>query len=190
MGSKQEKLSSDKHYRVINYNDRELLLNILIHLKMNKNIKSKFIDYLYSLIQKHVDKSIQDQLLHKYLIFGDESRLYVSKTAVVNNALFNLASGNIFIGEHVFFGHNVCLLTGTHEYSKFNEERQISVPVSGRDIVIKEGAWIASNSTVIGPCIIGKHSVVGASSLVMKNVLDYTIVAGVPSKFVRNIPHD
>ena len=55
--------------------------------------------------------------LHQPLIYGDATRLHIHPTAVVNNALFNLSSGDITVGRHAFFGHNVAILTGTHDFT-------------------------------------------------------------------------
>jgi acetyltransferase-like isoleucine patch superfamily enzyme len=128
--------------------------------------------------------------MYKYLVHGDRSRLHVHPTAVVNNALFNVGSGDITVGEYAFFGHNVSVLTGTHDITRFGRERQLAIPRSGRDIVIEAGAWVASNAMVLGPCTIGANAVVGGGSLVIGDVAPYTIVAGVPAKVLRTIPHN
>jgi len=126
--------------------------------------------------------------LHTPLIYGDPTRLHLAPTAIVNNALFNLSSGDITVGDYAFFGHSVSVLTGTHDWTKFGAERQVAVPTSGRDVVIEEGAWVSSNAIVVGPCRIGAHAVVGVGSLVLKDVDPYTIVAGTPAKVMRTIP--
>ncbi|HEX3327171.1 MAG TPA: acyltransferase [Actinomycetota bacterium] len=131
-----------------------------------------------------------DELLFHYLVHGDRSRLHIHETAVVNNALFNLESGDITVSEFAFFGHNVSVLTGTHDFRRFDKERQDSIPRTGRDIVIGRGAWLASDVLVLGPCIIGKHAVVGAGSLVTHDVEPYTIVSGRPARMIRRIEHD
>ena len=128
--------------------------------------------------------------MYKYLVHGNKARLHIHPSAVVNNALFNVGSGDITVGEYAFFGHNVSVLTGTHDIAKFGRERQLAIPRSGRDIVIGEGAWVASNALVLGPCVIGAHAVVGGGSLVIGDVAPYTIVAGVPAKVLRTIPHN
>jgi acetyltransferase-like isoleucine patch superfamily enzyme len=110
--------------------------------------------------------------------------LAIAATAVVNNALFNVSSGTIVVGEWAMLAHNTSLLTGTHDMSKFGEERQLSIPESGRDIVVEEGAWLASNVTVLGPCRIGRHAVVAAGSVVRDDVEPFAVVAGVPAKRV------
>ena len=125
--------------------------------------------------------------LTRQLVHGDQSRLHVSPTATVNNALFNLSGGSITVGDHTFFGHNVCILTGTHDVSKFGAERKQAITREGRDVVIGEGVWVSTNATIVGPCTIGDHAVVGACALVQHDVEPYTVVAGVPAKEIRRL---
>jgi len=138
-------------------------------------------------IHIHMNELYNEMQLGKCLIFGNKSKVHIATTVVVNNALFNVSSGHIFLGDYVFFGHNVSILTGTHNYEKFNFQRQNTIPDSGRDVVIKQGAWIASNATVLGPCIIGEHAVVAAGSVVIKDVEPYSVVGGNPATLIKYI---
>jgi acetyltransferase-like isoleucine patch superfamily enzyme/SAM-dependent methyltransferase len=123
-------------------------------------------------------------------IYGDERKLHLDETAVVNDALFNLSSGEIILKEYVFFGHGVSVLTGTHDITTFDGERQVGVPKSGRDIVIERGVWVSTNATVLGPCHIGEHAVVAAGAIVMGDVAPYTVVAGTPAQPIRVIDRE
>lgn len=125
--------------------------------------------------------------LYRYRVHGDLARLHIDPTAVVNDALFNLSSGDIRIGRHAFFGHGVAVLTGTHDITKFGRERQTDIPRQGRDITIGEGVWIASHALVFGPCHIGEHAVVAGGSLVLGDVAPYTVVAGRPAKVLKTL---
>ena len=69
--------------------------------------------------------------MYKHLVHGDPSKLDIHPTAVVNNALFNVGSGTITVGEYAFFGHNVSVLTGTHDITTFGRERQLTIPRPG-----------------------------------------------------------
>jgi acetyltransferase-like isoleucine patch superfamily enzyme len=126
--------------------------------------------------------------LHTPLVFGDPGRLHVDPSADVNNALFNLSSGTVTVGPHAFFGHNVSLLTGTHDVAARGLARMKGVPSEGRDIVIESGAWLASNVTVQGPCRIGRDAVVAAGSVVVTDVPAETVVGGVPARPLRQVP--
>lgn len=125
--------------------------------------------------------------LYRYQLHGSPERLKIDPTAIVNNALFNVSGGEITIGEYAFFGHEVAVLTGTHDITKFGRERQLTFPRSGRDVVIEEGVWVASHAMVLGPVRIGKHAVVAAGSLVLEDVTPYTVVAGRPAKVIKKI---
>ena len=128
--------------------------------------------------------------LQQMAIFGDAARLHIHPTAKVNDALFNLSSGEVTVGADSFFGHRVSVLTGTHDVNTFGPKRQDAIPIDGHDIVIGEGVWVASNVTIVGPCTIGDHAVVAVASLVLDDVDAYTIVAGHPATVVRVIDHE
>ena len=125
---------------------------------------------------------------YHYRVHGDPTRLRIHPTAVVNDALFNVAGeSTITVKEYAFFGHQVAVLAGIHDVNKFGRERQTTILREGRDVVIEEGAWLASQVLVLGPCVIGAHSVVAGGSLVIRDVEPFTIVAGRPATVVRRI---
>jgi acetyltransferase-like isoleucine patch superfamily enzyme len=132
-----------------------------------------------------VRRALKTLLLEYYIVYGDEDRLTLPASTRVNNALFNTVSGRIDVGEHVFFGFNVCVLTGTHDYTRLDPSRKDAVLESINDISIGEGAWLATNVTVLGPCRIGEWSVVAAGSLVRSDVPPYAVVAGAPARVVK-----
>ena len=125
--------------------------------------------------------------LYRHRLHGRPERLRIHETAIVNNALFNVSGGTITVGEYAFFGHDVAVLTGTHDIEKFGLERQLAFPRSGRDVVIGDGVWLASHVLVLGPVTIGEHSVVAGGSLVREDIEPYTVVAGRPAKVVKKI---
>jgi FkbM family methyltransferase len=120
-------------------------------------------------------------------VFGPPERLRISATAEVNDALFNTVSGTVTVGDHAIFGHGVAILTGTHDIEATGLVRRHAIPGSGRDVVVDEGAWIASRATVLGPARIGASAVVAAGALVTGDVPPGAVVAGVPARIVRQI---
>lgn len=127
------------------------------------------------------------QLLYVPRIFGDRGRLKIGQGVVLNDALINTSSGSVTLHDYVFFGHGVCLLTGTHDYQQTNLQRQVSVPQSGRNIAVGEGAWLGSNVTVLGPCSIGEHAVVAAGAVVIGDVPARSVYGGVPARHIKDI---
>ena len=71
-----------------------------------------------------------------HTIVGMKNRLHVGKNVKLQNTIFNVWSGEIIIGDYSFFGHNSCVVTGTHDIRLTDIKRQKAVPESGRDIFI------------------------------------------------------
>ena len=92
----------------------------------------------------------------------------------------------VIIEKDAFFGHDIIILTGGHDYTKFGDERRQSN--AGGLVTIREGAWIASRAMLIGPCEIGKHAVVAAGSVVVKDVPPYQVWGGNPARHIKEIP--
>jgi acetyltransferase-like isoleucine patch superfamily enzyme len=140
-----------------------------------------------------------DQLIHQVnhalltrpRIWGETRRVVLGNNVHLANTLFNTSSGMIIVGDDSFFGHNVCLLTGTHDYRKRGKARQASIPDIGRDIFIGQGVWISTNVTIIGPCTIGDHAVIAAGAVVCGGELPGGhIYAGAPAKPIKAIDFD
>ena len=51
--------------------------------------------------------------------------------------------------------------------------------------MIGEGSWLGTKVTVVGNVHIGKHCVIGANSVVTKNIPDYSIAVGIPARVVK-----
>jgi galactoside O-acetyltransferase len=62
--------------------------------------------------------------------------------------------------------------------------------VTRKKITIRDKAWIGFNSIILKGVTIGEGAVVGAGSVVVKDVPDWSIVAGNPAQLIRTIPED
>lgn len=96
---------------------------------------------------------------------------------------------SIEIGEGTAIGAN-CNIYGTdfhcvNAHGRLNQNSTADAPTA--PIVIGRFCWLASNVTILKGVTIGDEAVVGAMSLVTKNVDDRTLVAGVPAKKIRDI---
>jgi acetyltransferase-like isoleucine patch superfamily enzyme len=80
--------------------------------------------------------------------------------------LINTSGGFVDIGDYVFFGHDVLLLTGTHDFRETGSKRQEVYQATDRTIVIEKGVWIASRAVIIGPCRIGANAVIGCGCVI------------------------
>jgi maltose O-acetyltransferase len=91
----------------------------------------------------------------------------------------------ITIGDDVFCGHAVQILTGGHDYTKRGEARQRAI--TARPVTIGDGAWICSGALLCPGVTIGAHAVVGPGAVVMRNVPRGAIVGGNPARIIRRL---
>lgn len=90
--------------------------------------------------------------------------------------------GGIVLGDNCLVGHRVTIATINHGLRP--EERHIHHVAP---VVIHENVWIGSSATILPGVEIGAGAIVGAGSVVTRNVPPRGIVGGVPARFIRYI---
>ena len=114
-------------------------------------------------------------------------RLHIAESADVAWDAFGItASGHIYIGEHTIIASRVSLLCGFHDYTKRGHDR-IYCATEGYDIRVGNGVWVCALAIIIGPCTIGDNAVIGAGSVVTKDVPANQVWAGNPARFIKEI---
>lgn len=93
-------------------------------------------------------------------------------------------NSRIIIDDDVLFGPNVALYATTHTFSKVTKPVK-SQPLKNAPLHIKKGAWIGINSVILPGITIGYNAVIGANSVVTKDVPDHAICVGAPARIVR-----
>jgi acetyltransferase-like isoleucine patch superfamily enzyme len=115
------------------------------------------------------------------LINADSTTPIVGKNVHINGLIDCCCQ--VTIGDNVFSGHDVMILTGSHDPNKFGEERMKSS--NSKPIVIEEGVWLGTRCIILGGVTIGANAVVGAGAVVTKDVPPFALVAGVPARVVK-----
>ncbi|MGL1955780.1 MAG: sugar O-acetyltransferase [Colwellia sp.] len=93
-----------------------------------------------------------------------------------------LSSGKIVIGDDAFIGPNVQLLAVSHAIDPI---QRLSKKNYADDIVIGKNVWLGGGVIVLSGVHIGDNSVIGAGSVVSKNVEAMSFYAGNPAKKIR-----
>ncbi len=162
------------------------------------NTKSRVARYILNVLSWGINNSKEgreslfrlflDNLSVTSYCHGPSERLIIGERVSRANTLFNTRSGTITVKTGVMFGHNCMVLTGYHDISKPGETRKrVTLENAERNIVIEEGVWIASGTIILGPCKIGKNSVIGSGAVVVSDIPEQVLAVGNPARVVKKI---
>ena len=105
-----------------------------------------------------------------------------------NSGLTLVDDGHIYVGDKVMFGPNVTVATANHPLDAGLRARGLQY---NKDVWIGENAWIGANVVIVPGVHIGKNSIIGAGSVVTKDIPDDVLAAGVPCRVLRAVgEHD
>ena len=95
------------------------------------------------------------------------------------------------IEDNVFIGHSVTFINDAYPRSTTAQgELQTEADWKVENTVVRKGASIGSGATILSKVTVGNNAIVGAGSVVTKDVPDNAIVAGNPAKFLRFISEE
>ena len=90
----------------------------------------------------------------------------------------------ILIGDNVMFGPNVQLYAATHPLSP---QERLKGEEYGKPISIGDNVWIGGNTVIMPGVSVGKNSVIGAGSVVTKDIPENVVAFGNPCRIYRQI---
>jgi|SRR5271157_616830 len=106
-----------------------------------------------------------------------------------NNTLVNLHSDisgrdfKVAIGNDVLIAPRVSIIASTHNYQKKDQLIRFQ-GTSGGDVVIGDDVWIGSNAVILPGVHIGNGAVIGANAVVNRDIPEYALAVGVPTKII------
>ncbi|NMM64138.1 sugar O-acetyltransferase [Clostridium sp. P21] len=106
---------------------------------------------------------------------------------VINYNCVILDTSPVHIGANAFIAPGVCLACSGHAI--FPTQRAEGIGTS-KPITIEDDVWIGANATVCGGVTIGKGSIIGAGSVVNKDIPAGVIAVGNPCKVLREITEE
>lgn len=93
------------------------------------------------------------------------------------------------IGENVVMGPDVIIMTTSHAFDDATRPIRLQGELPIRPIVIGNDVWIGTRVVILPGVIIGDGAIIGACSVVTRNVLPSAIVAGNPARLIRMRGH-
>jgi acetyltransferase-like isoleucine patch superfamily enzyme len=161
-------------YRIGGIGSRTFI-NSPFRLDVHKNLeigKSTFIQSgLWIYCETNVDSS---------------ARIRIGSRCVLGYRNHITAVGSVSIGDDVLTANNVFISDNDHSYSDLDLPI-IQQPIKfKKNVSIGSGSWIGENVCIIGASI-GRNCVIGANSVVTRDVPDFSVVAGNPAKVIKTI---
>lgn len=117
--------------------------------------------------------------------FGEN--IHIGKNFYANHNLSILDGGKVTIGDSVFIAPNAVITTAGHAINPEQRDRglEIALPVT-----IGSHVWLGANVCVLPGVTIGNNVVIGAGSVVTKDIPDDVIAAGNPCRVLRKITEE
>ncbi len=106
--------------------------------------------------------------------------LRIGKNVYIGGNLLGMCRGGIEIEDDVMLAANVSLISNNHDLY----DRAV---LTCKPVRICKGAWIGAGAQIMPGVRVGKYAVVGAGSIVTKDVEDYQVVVGNPARPIKTL---
>lgn len=168
---------SDMHQMMCEVSDRAMRITC----KLNGSHHTP--DEIRNLFSELTGKTVDESFMMFPPFYTDcGPGITVGKNIFINSCCNFQDQGGITIGDGSQIGHKVTLATLNHGIDA--EDRGTLYPAP---IVIGKNVWIGAAATVVWGVTIGDNSIIGAGSVVTKDIPANTVVAGVPAKVIRKL---
>ena len=120
----------------------------------------------------------ENSIVYNQLTVVCPKNVKIGKNVTVMNGALMMSAGGITIEDNVLIAANVQLISNNHDpYDRY--------VITCKPILIKEGAWVGAGATILPGVTVGKHAIIGANSVVSKDIPDYAVAVGCPAKVIK-----
>lgn len=120
-----------------------------------------------------------------YRTEGIEPQIRIGKNCYICYYFTILNSSSVTIGDNVLFASHVLISSENHGMDPESELPYMSQPLESKLVSIGDGCWIGEKVCILPGVSIGKKSIIGAGSVVTKDVPDYSIAVGNPARVIK-----
>jgi acetyltransferase-like isoleucine patch superfamily enzyme len=144
----------------------------------------------------HINKYAKIQAINYFKGEDFQPSINIGYNFFVSNHLHITSINSVSIGDNCLLGSNVYISDHNHgAYKGLNQSSPDTAPfdrplISQGDVTIGSNVWIGNNVVIIGPVKIGNGAVIGANSVVTRNIPPKTVALGSPAKTIKNYNED
>ncbi len=110
--------------------------------------------------------------------------IFLGKNSSVAPYSLIYGNGGVNIGDNCMIANHCSIVAFNHNFSD-NDSLMIDQGLSAKGIVIGDDVWIGAHVTILDGVKVGNGVILGAGSVVTKNIEDYAIAMGTPAKVVK-----
>lgn len=121
-------------------------------------------------------------------VHNKSGELKIGTGSIIGHSNHIYAYRSIMIGENVLTADKVYITDCLHDYEDPNTPIMFQDVKALEKVIIGNNSWLGENVVILGASI-GKNCVIGANSVVTKDIPDYSIAAGVPAKIIKKYNH-
>jgi acetyltransferase-like isoleucine patch superfamily enzyme len=148
--------------------------SLILNMLPSSRLRVSFINNFFS--NSRVDKTVT---IHRGLKVLMMRNLFIGKGSTVNSKCFLDTRNTISIGTNVMLGHATKIYSLGHDYECKN------FSAKGGNVSISDNVIIFSDVRIMPNIKIGYGAVVMPSSVVIKDIIDLSVVGGNPAKFIK-----
>ncbi|XAM01724.1 acyltransferase [Phycisphaeraceae bacterium D3-23] len=131
-----------------------------------------------------IDLAPRCELKQGVIIHAHRARVSIGRRSQINPYTVIYGGSGVSIGADVMVAPHCVLAAGNHDHRQLGQPMRTAPSISRGPIVIEDDVWLGAHCTITDGVTIGQGAVVGANSVVTKDVPAYAIVAGVPAKVI------
>jgi len=146
------------------------------------NFSLKIRNFLYKFLFKKM--GLNCNITEGVIISHPENISFGNRVSIHQYSILD-AQGEIIVEDDVAIGSHCLLITSTHRFEDKNKKIK-DQGISTKKIKISSNVWLGSRVTILQGVTIGKNYIIGAGSIVNKNIPDNVVAAGVPCKVLKN----
>lgn len=162
----------------------ELLVKTRKQLKIYNNLEPDDTSGMEQLLRELLGSCGRRIVINQPFRCDYGCNIHVGENFMANFNLTILDEARVTIGDNAFIGPNVSIFTACHPLDAQSRSHNIQW---ARPVTIGHNVWIGGCSTLLPGVTIGDNCVIGAGSVVTRDVAPGTLVAGNPARVIRRI---
>lgn len=168
-----------------------IFINVFYHRLQNKMIYLEKILFnirrrlFWKKLKANKKLSVGTASIHPSAIIYDNGRVSIGDDVYIGPRAY--LSGNVTIGNGVMIGPNSFIIGDNHRFSSVGIRMiDISRKYDLLDVIIHDDVWVGCNCVLLGRVEVYPGAIIGAGSVVTRDVPPCSIVAGNPARFIKD----